>query len=118
MCSASSGQPVGCPRHLGQQLLLPYKAGAGPCRGRGCGRSTSSKAVLAVRGWPGSAEAAGAREHTEPAMGKSGEPAAPTGPGCGMAQEPRTRDARHTLPHGGAGSPQSWGAASARDAAP
>lgn len=39
------GSRRGGPRRLRLQLPLPYKAGAGPRRGRGCGRRASSPAV-------------------------------------------------------------------------
>lgn len=76
---------------LRQQLLLPYKAGAGPLRGRGCGRRASSSAILAARGRLGSA----AQQQPEPRSVRSRPWASQVstlgrrGQGAGMAREPR-----------------------------
>lgn len=80
------GSPRGGSRRLRLRLLLPYKAGAGPLRGRSCVRPASSSAVQLRRAGKRaqrSAAAAGARERAERTMGKSGEPAGWRG-GCGQ----------------------------------
>lgn len=102
------------PRRLLLQLPLPYKAGAGPRRGRSCGRPASSSALGAARGRQGAQRsAAGAEERAEPAMGKSGEPAVPAGPGCGDGSEPQAPGSSLSLFPRWAGSPGSGSTASA-----
>lgn len=86
------GSPQGGLGRLRQQLLLPYKAGAGPGRGRGCVLWASYQAILAVPGGSGSA----ARRQREPSVVQSRSWASQVSPpgrpswSTGMAREPRT----------------------------
>lgn len=77
------------PRRLLLQLPLPYKAGAGPRRGRSCGRPASSSALGAARGRQG-AQREPKSARSLPWANQVSPPCQP-GRGAGMARSPRLR---------------------------